>query len=87
MRAAGTREVKEETGLEVELGRVVWVGEHISDSHHIVLVDFLGSVVGGVLEAADDAEAAEWVAIDDVRDYPLTPTMYDLIADLDASAL
>ena len=47
LRDAAVREVAEETGLEVEIGEVIWVGEHISDHGHIVLIDFLGSVVGG----------------------------------------
>ena len=56
VRDAAVREVAEETGLEVEIGEVIWVGEHISDHGHIVLIDFLGSVVGGEVIAGDDAD-------------------------------
>jgi len=76
---AAAREVEEETGLTVEIGDLVWAGEHISDHGHIVLIDFLGKVVGGVLVAGDDADQAEWVLLEEARDYPLTDTMYDLI--------
>jgi 8-oxo-dGTP diphosphatase len=79
LRDAAVREVAEETGLEVEIGEVIWVGEHISKHGHIVLIDFLGSVVGGELTAGDDAERAEWVPLRRAVDYPLTPTMYELI--------
>jgi 8-oxo-dGTP diphosphatase len=79
LREAAVREVREETGLEVEVGRVIWAGEHVSDDVHIVLIDFLGTVTGGALEAADDADRAEWVALTEAADYPLTPTMYDLV--------
>jgi 8-oxo-dGTP diphosphatase len=82
LRDAGAREVAEETGLEVEIGEVIWVGEHISEHGHIVLIDFLGSVVGGELTAGDDAERAEWVPLRRAGDYPLTPTMYELIETL-----
>ena len=82
MREAARREVREETGLDVEIGHVIWTGEHIDDDFHIVLLDFAGSVLGGDLRAADDAEDVRWVSLRDVADYPLTPTMYDLIDTL-----
>ena len=79
LRDAAVREVAEETGLDVEIGDVIWVGEHISAHGHIVLIDFLGSVVGGELSAADDADRAEWVPLRRAGDYPLTSTMHELI--------
>lgn len=79
LRAAAAREVFEETGLIVDVGQVIWAGEHMSPHGHIVLIDFLGSVTGGDLEAADDADRAEWVPLADVAGYPLTATMYQLV--------
>jgi mutator protein MutT len=79
LRDAAVREVREETGLDVETGEVVWVGEHISEYGHIVIIDFEGQVVGGELAADDDADQARWVGLDQVADYDLTPTMYDLV--------
>lgn len=76
---AAAREVLEETGLEVEIGDVVWAGEHLSPSEHIVLIDFLGSVVGGELAASDDADDARWVALVEAEAYDLTPTMFELV--------
>ena len=81
---AARREVLEETGLEVDIGDVVWVGEHIDDDHHLVLVDFMGMLVAGELAAADDAEDARWVPLDEASDYPLTETMYELVDTLRA---
>ena len=77
--AAAAREVEEETGLSVEIGELIWAGEHISDEGHIVLIDYLGTVTGGDLAAGDDADQAEWVPLEEARDYPLTDTMYELI--------
>ncbi len=82
LRRAAEREVLEETGLRVEAGEVVWVGEHLSESHHIVLVDFLGKVTGGDLRAGDDAAEVAWVALAEADRLPLTPTMYELIETL-----
>lgn len=79
MEAAARREVLEETGLDIEVGKAIWVGEHLSEKHHIVLIDFEGTVRGGNLKAADDADEARWVELSEADGYPLTPTMYELI--------
>jgi 8-oxo-dGTP diphosphatase len=84
MRDAALREAREETGLDVEVGDVIWVGEHIDDDHHLVLIDFAASVTGGRLAAADDADDVRWVSLADTSGYPLTPTMYDLLDTLRA---
>lgn len=82
LREAARREAMEETGLTVEVGEVVWVGEHIDVDHHLVLIDFLATLVGGELRAADDADEARWVPIEEAENYELTPTMYELIDTL-----
>jgi acetyl-CoA carboxylase carboxyl transferase subunit beta len=79
LREAAAREALEETGLMVDVGDVIWAGEHISAHGHIVLIDFLGSVVGGDLSPGDDADRAEWVSLDETDDYPLTATMEELV--------
>jgi ADP-ribose pyrophosphatase YjhB (NUDIX family) len=82
MKEAARREALEETGLDVEVGEVIWVGEHIDDAHHIVLIDFDGRVVGGTLRPGDDAEDVRWVPLQDAKEYPLTPTMHQLVDSL-----
>ncbi len=65
--AAGVvREVREETGLEVEpvelvelLDRIHREGERVR--YHYVIADYLCRVTGGALQAASDAEAVRWV--------------------------
>ena len=83
---AAIREIKEETGLEVELGRAIWIGETLGmgnpPEHHIVLIDFAGRVTGGELAAGDDAAAAVFVPLEELRSIELTPTMYDLLDTL-----
>ena len=89
MRAAVAREVLEETGLIVEVGDAVWVGDALDEGEppgwHYVLVDFAATVVGGRLQSGDDALAAEWVRLEEARLRPLTPTMPSLLDFLSAS--
>jgi ADP-ribose pyrophosphatase YjhB (NUDIX family) len=83
---AARREAQEETGLEVEVGPVFWVGESIGDGDppdwHFVLIDFLASVAGGELQPGSDAAAVRWVRLDEADELPLTPTMRPLLASL-----
>jgi ADP-ribose pyrophosphatase YjhB (NUDIX family) len=80
------REVREETGLEVEVGDVVWVGESIGPGSppgwHYTIIDFAAAVVGGDLRAGDDARRAEWVALRAIEQRPMVDTMYDLVRSL-----
>lgn len=82
MKEAARREMFEETGLEVAVGDVIWVGEYIEDGHHLVLIDFSGVRTGGRLRAGDDADDARWVPLDEAADYPLTLTMHQLVDTL-----
>ncbi|MFV9673012.1 MAG: NUDIX hydrolase [Acidimicrobiia bacterium] len=86
MRAAAAREVLEETGLTIEVGESLWVGDILDDAdppaYHYTVVDFRGTVVGGELVAGDDAAEARWVPVAEVRKMLLTPTMVDLIDEL-----
>ena len=64
--AALSREVREETGLQVEavelielLDRIHREGERVR--FHYVIADYLCNVVGGSLRAASDADEVRWV--------------------------
>ncbi len=82
MAETAVREAREETGLSVEVDGVVWVGEIISGEHHLVIVDYSARVVGGTLQAGDDAAQARWVTLDEARALPLTPTMVEMLDTL-----
>jgi mutator protein MutT len=60
------REVREETGLIVEVLELIELLDRIHREetrvrYHYVIADYLCRVVGGQLQAASDADAARWV--------------------------
>ena len=57
---AAVREVREETGFEIELGPLV--GLISSGGETVVLVIYTGEIVGGVAHAADDLIELGWFA-------------------------
>ncbi len=77
---AVAREVREETGLIVEVGALACVLERISSDHHFVLLDYFARVVGGELAAASDARAARFVDPDQLLTLPLTEGLVDVLA-------
>jgi len=72
---AVAREVREETGLDVQVGPIVEVLDRIMRDadgrvdYHFVLVDFVCRPSGGILCGASDADAAEWVPLDALASY------------------
>lgn len=83
---AARREVLEETGLEVTIGDIAWVGDSIGPGDppawHFAIVDFWATPTGGSLTADGDAAAAEWVPIERLDDWPIVDTMVDLVQTL-----
>jgi 8-oxo-dGTP diphosphatase len=80
------REMREETGLDVEVGPVIEVLDRITRDdngrvlYHYVLVDYLCWPVGGALQAGSDVDAAVWTAPGDVSAYHLTDQAIAVIA-------
>lgn len=83
---AASREVREETSLEIEVGDVIWAGESIGPGDppawHYVLIDFVGTVVSGEASPHDDAAEVGWFSLPQARRLPLTPTMPSLLDQL-----
>jgi 8-oxo-dGTP diphosphatase len=71
--AAAVREVREETGLTVTIGELLAVVDVMGYTVH----DFAATVIGGVLQAADDASDVRWCTPDQVADLPLSPGLLD----------
>ena len=86
------REVREETGLEIEVGDLAGVYELIVHptlnaqlstlgglAHHYVIIDYFARVVGGELKAGDDADDARWVPTSALDEYQLTEHLRERI--------
>jgi 8-oxo-dGTP diphosphatase len=80
------REVREETGLEVEILGLVDVAETIRDAavgaadDHFVLIDYGARVISGTAVAASDAADARWFSLDEIDALPLWSEMRRIIA-------
>lgn len=85
------REVREETGLQVEANKVAVIFERIlSDSdgkpeYHYLLIDFLCKVIGGTLCAGDDSSCAAWFSMDELPNLLLTEGTLDVIRRVKAN--
>ncbi|MEM3622932.1 MAG: NUDIX hydrolase [Candidatus Bathyarchaeia archaeon] len=74
------REVREETGLEVEKPELIDVVDNIvrdedgEIKYHFIIIDYFAKLKGGKLKALSDAEELKWVPLDEVEKYDLTQT-------------
>lgn len=72
------REVREETGLEIEIVHLIEVFERIMPApdgraeYHYILMDYICRPAGGILMAADDASRAEWFRESDLAGLQIT---------------
>jgi 8-oxo-dGTP diphosphatase len=80
LREAVKREVREETGLEVEVGRVAGYREGLEPVYHVVIA-FHVDVVGGELCAGDDAAECEFVDPNELYRRHVTPGLEDVFRD------
>lgn len=80
------REVKEETGLEVEIDHLLDVVTSIIKDdnrkvkYHYVLIDYLVYPKEGELCLSSDASDVRWVKIEELEQYGLTQALKDLLA-------
>jgi len=76
-RETARRELKEETGIEADVEGVVdtvkvTAGDGSGESANYRLTVFYGRGAGGSLRAGGDAEAAEWVPLEEIEGFPMT---------------
>lgn len=80
---AVAREVREETGLVVEVGTLACVVErmdpHPERGFHFVILDYYARVIGGTLAPASDVSAARFVDDAELATLPLTDGLADVL--------
>ena len=78
------REVREETGLSIEIiGLVRWQEMLPADTDgygHFVILPFAARWTAGEAHVNDELHSAIWLAPEDIRDMPLTPGLMDVVA-------
>jgi ADP-ribose pyrophosphatase YjhB (NUDIX family) len=77
---AAAREVREETGLVVEVGRLLATVPVLG----YVVHDFAATVTGGVLRAGDDAADARWFSAAEMQELELSPGLLEALAEMEA---
>ena len=85
IRNAAIREVREECGIEIELGEILDVIDFIDKDpngrikYHYVITDFSAQYVSGDSCAGDDAAQLAWVTPDQLKQYPIPETVLRVI--------
>jgi len=80
------REVREETGLEIEPDEVFEIFERIMPDaagrteYHYVLIDYVCRVTGGSLAPASDVSRAAWLREDELSAYRVTEGTLGVVA-------
>jgi ADP-ribose pyrophosphatase YjhB (NUDIX family) len=84
LKAAVAREVLEETGLDVKVGRFLGWAERMGDDpgpYHYVILDFAAEVVDPAARprSGDDADDVAWVPADALETYPLVAGLAEFL--------
>ena len=86
------REVREETGLEIEVIKPIEiVDEIVRDENekirfHYVIIDFLAKPAGGELRASSDVLDAKWIKFGEIENYKISKTLKRILGKLCGSS-
>ena len=79
MSAAAAREVREECGLYIDVGRAIGTLDNIvrdrdeTIRYHYAIIDFAARYVSGELQISDELMDAAWITPDQFDEYDLSP--------------
>jgi 8-oxo-dGTP diphosphatase len=84
LKAAVAREVYEETGLEVKVGRFLGWAERMGDDpgpYHYVILDFAAEAIDPTVtpRPGDDADDVAWVPTNALETYPLVAGLAEFL--------
>jgi ADP-ribose pyrophosphatase YjhB (NUDIX family) len=80
---AAARELREETGLEAEVGEIAGVVERIGEGFHYLIVDLWAELADDAAPvAAADAADARLVDLEELPAYPLSPGLAGFLAGI-----
>jgi 8-oxo-dGTP diphosphatase len=85
LEVAIAREVREETGLEIDVGPMVDVFDRIRFDpdgrplYHYVLIDFVCRPIGGTLASASDAADVTWASLIELTQYDVNDATISVI--------
>jgi len=81
---AMVREMREETGLAVQVGPLLGrVRRPAQDGNVLDIRDYAATVTGGTLRAGDDAAEARWVAVSELPSLPITEGLVEALTSWD----
>jgi 8-oxo-dGTP diphosphatase len=74
------REMQEETGLLVEAGALIGAVRRAAGNGRVFDIrDYAATVIGGTLQAGDDAAEARWVAAAELSALPITDGLLETL--------
>ena len=76
---AVAREVREETGLEVEVKSLLGILEVTGNPHYVILDHIALHRGDGELIPGDDVDAARWVPFGEIATLPCTPRLEETL--------
>ncbi len=88
VRDAARREAWEETGLEVQLGKIAVVLDHIARDaagrvqYHYIIIDFYAEPTGGDLQPGTDVSDARWARLADLDHLEMTEKAEEIARQL-----
>ncbi len=82
------REIKEEIGVDIEIGEVACVTEEIfydregKVKYHYIIIDFFAEIKSGKITAGSDAKDVRWVSIERLDEVEVVPFVKRLVENV-----